>query len=136
MSQTHGGKKSKRFTWKLVGRSILIENENGKKHSYDIQEIQAILRWLNQRFGNSWFPLANNVELMGNGKEKSGLGMAILSRKPKDVTHAQGSSYLGVVLEEVGILIWNGAIRGIKWQIANIPETYDDVVAILQNRNG
>ena len=63
-------------------------------------------------FGEQWFPLANNVEKMYRGTERTGLGMAIYQLRPGDTFHAQGSSYLGVVLEEVDILDWNGKSWG------------------------
>ena len=49
------------------------------------------------------FPLANNVQHLRDGTEKMGLGRAILDLKGSTISHAQGSSYLGVVLEECGI---------------------------------
>ena len=137
MSQTKGGNKSKRFEWKAVGSQLIIQNEQGREHIYDFEEIQAVLKWLSDRFGNKWFPLANNVKLMGNGIEQPVLGMAILDQRPKkDITHAQGSSYLGVVLEEAGILRWNGAARGIKWKIVNMPSTRDAVMQALKKAKG
>ena len=116
MSTTHGGKNIQ-FRWFLEDDLLIIKNEKGRVHRYSLDEIVEILQWLEQQFGQSWFPLANNVAKLGKGTEKLGLGTAILEQSPGDITHAQGSSYLGVVLEEVGLLRWNGAKRGIKWKL-------------------
>lgn len=61
-----------------------------------------------------------NVENLGNGTETMGLGMIILFEGKNDIRHAQGASYLGVVLENVGYLKWNGKTRGIEWRLINI----------------
>jgi hypothetical protein len=91
MSVTHGGN-YRIFEWQLVGNTIYIENTRGSQHSYELTEILDIFTWLKATFGYGWFPLANNVKLMGRGQEKDGLGTAILDLTPKDFTHALGSS--------------------------------------------
>lgn len=131
---THGGK-AKRFNWMFHNDHLTITNEDNRQHDYTLSEIQGILAWLTERFGSSWFPLGNNVEKLGNGTEIAGLGVAILRQRPGDITHAQGSSYLGVVLEDVGILRWNYRQKGIEWQIINLPETLDDLRKMLTEGN-
>ena len=131
MSTTHGGRQ-KNFEWQLVGKDIFIKNEDGRVHLYSLSEIYQIIQWLRRKFGNDWFPLANNVESMGSGEEKDGLGMAILNSSPDDITHAQGSSYLGVVLDEVSIFQWNGAKRGIHWRVAKMPESISQLEQIIK----
>ena len=42
--------------------------------------------------------------------------MTLMSIKA-NTTYAQGASYLGVVLEELGYLRWNGRSRGIGWRL-------------------
>ena len=116
MSVTHGGR-AKQFRWALLQDQLAIENEDGLKHHFSVQEISEILESICQQFGESWFPLANNVEKMYNGTEIAGFGMTIYQGNPGDTLHAQGSSYLGVVLDEVGILEWNGKSRGIEWRL-------------------
>jgi hypothetical protein len=118
---THGGK-AKKFDWDFIQDQIVIKNIEGKQHKYDLLEVKDILSKLYNTFGNDWFPLANNVEKLGNGTEKDGLGSFIFSIKPGDITHAQGASYLGVVLEKAGILRWNQQIKGIEWKI-----TFDSI---------
>ncbi len=118
MSVTHGGK-ARRFDWKLERDLVVIENEDHKRHSFSVQEITDVLAWLYQRFGSSWIPLANNVQKMYEGTEIAGLGSAIYERKPGDTYHAQGASYLGVVLEEAGILQWNNEMKGIAWRMVS-----------------
>lgn len=121
MSVTHGGEiRGKRFDWHFDANSkeVHIYTENRKKlHAYSTQEIQAILSGLYNEFGNEDFPLANNVMLLGNGTEKMGLGVIILQQENSDVHHAQGASYLGVVLEECRYLDWNGKHYGIQWRL-------------------
>jgi len=120
MSTTHGPEgKRKHFVWSFSPNAnrVNIENENWLKHSYTLQEVQNILATLLKRFGTDFFPLANNVEWLSNGTEKPGLGTVILGQPKSNVLHAQGSSYLGVVLEECGYFIWNGKRVGIRWRL-------------------
>jgi len=135
MSTTHGGR-HKKFDWRLVGNRILIENEDGREHIYSLSETYSIIQWINSKFGQDWFSLANNVELLGRGEEKDGLGMAILNLAPDDITHAQGSSYLGVVLEEIGVFKWNGATKGIKWSITLVPDSVGQLKQIIKDYLG
>ncbi len=134
MSVTHGGN-SREFTWQLNDNIINIRNENNIKHAYALNEIIEIIRWLKSNFRDEWFPLANNVELMGREEEKDGLGIAILNLTPKDITHAQGASYLGVVLEEIGIFEWNTEIRGIKWRIIKDINTIAQLIQCIPPQN-
>jgi len=71
MSVTRGGvTRRKQFTWYFDANSqkVCIENEDGRKHSYSVQEIQFILTRLHDEFGDRYFPLANNVEWLSKGK--------------------------------------------------------------------
>lgn len=101
--------------------TLQIESESGMSHAYSFQETLAILRLLHAHFRDNWFPLANNVEKLHHGTERYGLGGAIHQQKPGDTLHAQGASYLGVVLEQAGILEWNGMARDIQWRIVRMP---------------
>ena len=120
LSTTHGGR-SRRFNWSVESDQVLIENEMSRRHSFSLLEIDGLLHDLQMQFDADWFPLANNVEKMYHNNEIPGLGSDIYARSPGDTLHAQGASYLGVVLEEAGILEWNGRIRGIKWRIVDLP---------------
>jgi len=62
-----------------------------------------------------------------------GLGKAILELDDSDVTHAQGSSYLGVVLEECGYFVWNGKHRGIHWRLINTDFSIPALIARLKS---
>ncbi len=126
MPHTHGGKRI-RFEWTVNNDHLRIQNENGNIHTYPLAEVQTIIDWLSINFDNGWFPLANNVQLLSNGKERAGLGMAILKQAKNDISHAQGASYLGVVLEESGVFAWNGKIRGIEWKIIAVPKNIDQL---------
>ena len=128
---THGGGKAKRFDWVSRDDYVIIKNENERQEQYSLAEILAIINWLAHRFGSGWFPLANDVGKLGRGEEVDGLGVAILRQQPKNVSHAQGSSYLGVVLEHVGILEWNNRQKGIQWRIIRQPATLDELRATM-----
>jgi len=127
MLVTHGGRKAKRFDWVFQDDYVKIKNENGRQEDYSLAEIFDIINWLTKQFGLSWFPLANNVEKLGQDTEVDGLGVAILRQRPGNISHAQGASYLGVVLEYVGILEWNNKQRGIQWRIINSVRNPDEL---------
>ena len=133
MPFTHG--KKVQFNWFLKNEKLTISNQKGRTHEYSLDEIFKVLRWLEKEFGQSWFSLANNVAKLGKGTEKPGLGSAILEIAPGDISHAQGSSYLGVVLEEVGLLQWNGARKGIKWRIVHKVQNEQDLRHILESES-
>ena len=129
MLHTHG--KNVRFDWFLVGDTLTIKNERGRIHKYQLDELVSIIEWLHDEFGTGWFPLANNVQKLGNGTEKPGLGVAILNQSPDDIEHAQGSSYLGVILDHCGVFNWNGKRRGIQWRIERYIDTKDQLRNLL-----
>jgi hypothetical protein len=136
MSETRGGKnKRKRFGWEYDPRTmrILIENEDGRRHEFPVQEIEGILRHLQAKFGNAFFPLANNVVKLTNGTERPGLGTKILEQKPGDIHHAQGASYLGVVMEECRYFEWNRKRRGIMWRLIDSDFSIQTIITKLQN---
>ncbi len=129
---THGGRKAKRFEWLFRNGIVKIKNEKGRQEEYSLDEILAVLSWLTDRFGAAWFPLANNVVKLYHDEEADGLGVAILQqRRPKNISHAQGSSYLGVVLEHAGILEWNNRKRGIEWRIIRQTRTLDELRKVI-----
>ena len=107
MSVTHGGR-ARKFDWSFIEGHLVIQSESGMEHSYSLDEVHEIVKSLHSTFGDNWFPLANNVEKMYSGTERPGLGTAIYKLRPGDTTHSQGASYLGVILEEVGVFEWNG----------------------------
>ncbi|MGQ0604380.1 MAG: hypothetical protein ACT4QE_22080 [Anaerolineales bacterium] len=120
MSMTRGpAAKRRSFAWHFdpMLKRVLVENDRGRRHEFTLQEIQEILRVVHGSFGTSFFPLANNVQKLGDGTEKWGLGSIILEQEESDVSHAQGSSYLGVILEESGYFVWNGRHKGIEWKL-------------------
>lgn len=123
MSTTRGGaRKAKQFSWHYDpdSRSVVIINENGRGLVYTVQQVAATLAALKASFGTREIPLANNVAKLGDGSEQPGLG-TVLYGIEADTTFAQGASYLGVVLEELGYLRWNGRSRGIGWRLTDVP---------------
>lgn len=116
MSVTHGGR-ARKFEWSLRDSAVHIQSESGVEHRFTVNEILQIIRDLDAVFRGEWIPLANNVEKLYDGTENLGLGTAIYRLRPGDTTHAQGASYLGVVLEEIGVFRWNNEKKGIAWRI-------------------
>jgi len=123
MSITHGGKKAVSFNWGMTDgkKYIVIVNVKGRGFFYKIDEVSEVLISLKREFNSDWFPLANNVKTLGNDTEKPGLGYCLYHQdknRKNRVSYAQGASYLGVVLDEVGIVEWNQvAGKGIQWRI-------------------
>ena len=115
------------------------QNGNVVKHQFSVDEIYIVLkdledRVLKRKFQDGWIPLANNVELMGEGEEQDGFGMAIMRQQPGNTTHAQGASYLGPIIEQIGLLEWNGRSNGICWRFARgVPELDELVEMIVLN---
>jgi hypothetical protein len=68
----------KGFRYKYANGCIVMTNENGRIELFEKQKAEEILTSLHRQFGNNWFPLANNVEKLGNGTEIPGLGRTIL----------------------------------------------------------
>lgn len=136
-SITHGPAHRRRhFDWHFEnGRKLLhIKNERGREHEFALDEMQAILRMLHSVFGMDFFPLANNVELLGNGTEQTGFGTTIVAQADATVSHAQGASYLGVVLEECGYLEWNQQHVGIEWRIIDTDFSAGELATRLSAR--
>ncbi len=139
MSTTRGGpKKRKEFAWRFdpAARTLTITKQQDKTLAYSVRELHNILDTLWNYFGHDFFPLANNVERLGKGAEKLGLGTAILENLPKDIARAQGASYLGVVLEECGFLEWNKEHGGIAWRLLETDFSPEALEARLQGRGG
>jgi len=119
-SHTRGGlKKRIFFEWWIDSdqNALVIHTEKGRQDKFSIEEIIEILTRIRTEFADGYFPLANNVEKLGEGTENRGLGTMILELKPGDITHAQAASYLGPVLEDSGYFIWNGKNKGIMWKL-------------------
>ncbi|POZ51708.1 hypothetical protein [Methylovulum psychrotolerans] len=136
ISRTRGpGGVARDFFWYISNDKLIIQkissdrNADGRlyignnwanqgKRCFTKDEISAALYWLLGRFGGADFPLANNVEQLRNGAEIDGFGVA-LYRVNRNVYYAQGSSYLGVVLEHFGILIFVRTAPTIAWRFAD-----------------
>ena len=106
--------KIRSFCYRWDGQSLHIHRERGRHDEFPVSELADILKSLEDQFNSGWFPLANNVEKLNKGMEKAGLGQTIFQLKPGNTTHAQTSSYLGVMLEDLGLAIWNEQHRGIQ----------------------
>lgn len=128
---THGGGSAKGFDWSFNDDCIRISNENERREEYSLAEVFAVLDWLKHKFAADWFPLANNVKKLGQDDEANGLGVSILYQQPGKISHAQGASYLGVVLEHLGLLEWNKRQKGIEWRIIRQPNSLEDLRKVV-----
>ena len=115
--ETRGGARARQFGYHFNGRVLHIRTERNRHDEFPLEELHFIVNRLVAQFGNGWFPLANNVQKLGDGSERPGLGQTILEARPRDITHAQAGSYLGVILEDLGLTTWNGKNRGIEWRL-------------------
>ena len=134
---TRGGVlKRKRFYYRWDGRSLHIHRESGWHDEFPVSEIADILKRLDDQFTAGWFPLANNVEKLSNSTEKAGLGQTILQGQGQhgNVRHAQASSYLGVVLEDLGLATWNGLHKGIQWRLIRKPPSTEELARLIARR--
>lgn len=123
---TRGKGKSVPFKWRNIDGKIEIHSESEQYHEYSHTEILTALGWLQGRFKTSPFPLGNSVSNIGNETEKDGLGRALYVIK-KNTTFAQGASYLGVILEQMGIFEF--VSHPITWQFAKKDQDTLDAIA-------
>ena len=126
--------KRKRFYYRWDGQSLHIHRESGWHDEFPVSEIADILKRLDDQFAAGWFPLANNVEKLSTSTEQAGLGQTILQGQPGNVRHAQASSYLGVVLEDLGLATWNGLNKGIQWRLIKKPPGGEKLARLIASR--
>lgn len=132
--RTNGGSLSKSFCYRYDGQSLHIHRESGRHDEFPVSELANILKSLEDQFDSECFPLANNVVKLSDGSEKAGLGQTILRFHPGNITHAQASSYLGVVLEDLDLARWNGQHRGIQWRLIRKPPTVKELTILIKQR--
>ena len=130
---TRGGANAKTFSFEVSLDALESRNDANRMDRFTLVETEALLRKLFGDFRQGWFPLANNVTKMHAGDEKDGLGKFIYDATGK-VTHAQAASYLGPILEALGVTEWNGKRRGICWRL--LRETEEDVLAQFRDAIG
>ena len=120
MATTRGSVSRRRqfsWTYEPQTKSLVAINDRHRLISFDVEKVLEIICLLDTHFGSDFFLLANNVVLLNKGEEKPGLATTILQVYPGDLTRAQGASYLGVILEELGYLEWNNKTFGIAWRL-------------------
>lgn len=111
---------------------LTIRNEKNRHDLFPLSRIVEILDSLYAQFELEFFPLANNVQLLGSGDERPGFGRTIYDLNGRDTKNAQAASYLGPLLESIGILKWNGIRKGIEWHLLNPPPpTIDELEELL-----
>lgn len=118
------GAKAKNFCYEYTGSNILIRNKENKEYHFEKHKAEEILTSLYRQFGNNWFPLANNVQKLGNGTEIPGLGRTILDAYPGNIPQAQAASYFGPTMEDMGLFEWNGKNMGIAWRLTCEPRIH------------
>ncbi len=128
-------RKSFECVYDLLGKKLLIKKQDEKRVEFNLVEIKNILEKIKASFGDGWLPLGNNVEKLYNKTERIRLGVIVYQQKPNDTFHAQGASYLGSVLEKVGILEWNGKSYRIKWRLRDIDISTENIERKLQKIN-
>lgn len=134
---THGKGYRFRVDYNSDNESITFSypvKEYGKQREDDtftLSEIQRITGYLKEYFEGRSFPLANDVQRLGNNNEKAGLGMAIRTL-PQKVLKAQAASYLGPYLEKIGVfkLI---VPRPARWKLLVEP---DEVGRMIKSFHG
>ena len=138
MPETHGGVQGRRFKWQYDPGTarVIVTGEGQDVHTFDVSDIQAILRSLHGRFGTNFFPLASDAQKLADGAERQGLGTAILDRRLDDVYHAQGAEYLGVILESCGYFEWNSRWHDVAWRLVERDFDADILVARLKRASG
>ncbi len=146
IARTRGGvNQAKDFFWYICNDRLIIQKissdriddrlyiganwTNQGRHFFTQNDITSALFWLFNTFQNEQFrfPLANNVKGLGNGTEIDGFGVALYTLRP-ETYYAQGSSYLGVVLEDLGILTFEQA-NVITWKFAEGYHTFESIEA-------
>ncbi|MGA2261989.1 MAG: hypothetical protein ABSH28_11185 [Acidobacteriota bacterium] len=113
--------KAKNFRYEHADGNIVIKTEHGREFHFGRNEVEKILLSIYQEFGTEWFPLANNVEKLSSRTERAGLGMILLAVYPGEIPQAQAASYLGPVMEDIGIFEWNGRNKGFQWRLISEP---------------
>lgn len=122
MATTRGSVSRRRqFSWTYnpQSKSLVAINDRHRSLSFEVDKVVEILAHLKDQFGDDFFPLANHVVLLSRGEEKPGFAATILQSYPGDLTRAQGASYLGVMLEELGYFEWNKKSLGIAWRLVS-----------------
>ena len=109
--------KRKPFSWELKNKILSIYRDDLPSQPFDLKDIVEVLRDIYSIYGETFFPLDNNVTDVMNVKidNQTGLGRMIF-RHTKSVSAAQVSSQLGPLLTQYKIFNWNGKGRGIQFQ--------------------
>lgn len=114
------GSKKKEFKWiynKEEGLTIIRQFKNGRaKTNFSNADIDKIINYIKEK---GRVPLANNVEMLVNGTEKDGIGRFIHKNISESTRDAQAASHLVSIFCNLGVLGYNGAVRGMEFWIMN-----------------
>ncbi|RCW24158.1 hypothetical protein [Marinilabilia salmonicolor] len=120
------GPKAKSFKWRITPSQDLVisrvfKGDNLKKTTLAKNEVDRIERFV--RIKGDWVDLANNVEKLGNGTEKEGIGSFIYKQLGRNTVEAQLSSHIGAIFVNAGIWEYRKQrglqfkSKGESWQI-------------------
>lgn len=121
------GRKATEFTWAVKKNSIVFAAKTKKTQGqFSSEQVIAMLAWLFGRFGYSYFPLENTVNNMPIKRARAGFGKAARLSK---VVPAH-TSYLGSILEDLGMLQPNDSSAKIEWKFSN-GTTLKDIIGVI-----
>lgn len=124
--------KAHEFVFQIENRELIIDRiEAGIHDIVPIDMLYAVLVALKETFGNTEFPLANNVESLNKKKERDGFGKFLYEQNGGKETHAQCSSQLAPILNGAGVFTWNEKRRNMAFTISKMPKDADDLLQIL-----
>lgn len=110
--------KQKEFKWRYSrydGLTITRPFKNGiHKTQFTDTDIEKIINYIQE---NGKVTLSNNVKKLADGTEKDGIGSFIFQNISRNTTDAQTASHLASILYNVGVLGYNGALRGMEFWI-------------------
>jgi 3-oxoacyl-ACP reductase-like protein len=113
---TLSGKKN--FKWeysKNSGLKIVREFQAGEHiDEFSNQDIDSIINYVNEK---QRVPLGNNVEKLGKGIEKEGLGTFVYEYIKSDRAFAQSMSQFVSIMVNIGVFGFNGALKNMEFWI-------------------
>lgn len=110
------GGKNKPFKWRIdeeCNIHIIRKFTNSSKEKISFDDLNKLDEYMND---GGWKDLANNIEKLANGTEKSGIGKFLYDELGYDATKSQLSSHLGAIFYYSKVWEFNGKMRGMKFR--------------------
>ena len=138
LSETTLGGKSKTFWWKIDEESNIhikriFDFENEKKELTKIVTAHELDQLDDYMKDGIWKYIANNVEKLSLGTEKSGIGVFLYDNLNWSGTEAQLSGHLGVIFYKSGMWDYNEKKRGIQHK--RISDNWNELVRNYYEKN-